>query len=143
MKLISHRGNINGPNPGLENSPDYILETSKRFDVELDVWLTDTFYLGHDRPTYPIDYDFLANPKFWCHAKNLPALVAMLKNPLIHCFWHQEDDVVLTSKQYIWTYPGKEIANERAIAVMPEQISSWDISKAIGVCSDYVEGTKI
>lgn len=138
MLLISHRGNLNGPNPQRENSPSYILEASQYFDVEIDVWFNDGFYLGHDKPTYLIDRDFLINHKFWCHAKNIEALVEMLKVPSIHCFWHQSDDVVLTSRQYIWTYPGKEIASARAIAVVPEAVEDWDISQAIGVCSDYV-----
>jgi hypothetical protein len=139
MILISHRGNLTGPKPEFENSPNYILEASLEYDVEIDVWLINNqLYLGHDAPQHQINIDFLTNPKLWCHAKNLAALTKMLKNN-IHCFWHQEDDVTLTSKQYIWTYPGKEIASENAIAVMPEKIKSWDILEAYGVCSDYVK----
>ena len=42
MILISHRGNIDGPNPKLENSPEYIqLAMEKGFDVEVDVWYKD------------------------------------------------------------------------------------------------------
>jgi hypothetical protein len=140
MILISHRGNVNGRNPDKENSPDYILEASQQFDVEIDVWSIDgKLYLGHDGPTYLTDEKFLTNDKFWCHAKNLDALVAMLNNDRIHCFWHQEDDVTLTSRNYLWTYPGKPIASIGAIAVVPERAPDWDISKALGVCSDYIE----
>jgi hypothetical protein len=138
MLLISHRGNVIGPNPEKENSPSYILEAAQHFDVEIDVWFDNGFYLGHERPTYPIGKEFLTNSKFWCHAKNIEALAAMLSDNRIHCFWHQSDDVILTSKQYIWTYPGKQIASQMAIAVVPELVKSWDISKAVGVCSDYV-----
>jgi hypothetical protein len=139
MKLIAHRGNTRGSNPEQENSPDYILAAcASGFDVEIDVWLVDgCFYLGHDAPKYPVDDLFLCNPHFWCHAKNLPALVEMLKQD-IHCFWHQTDDVVLTSRGYIWTYPGKPIASEKAIAVCPERVEGWDIGMAMGVCSDFV-----
>jgi hypothetical protein len=140
MILISHRGNVNGPNTALENSISYIEGASQKYQVEIDVWLINNkFYLGHDGPTYLTDEKFLCNPKFWCHAKNLVALVVMLQNDLIHCFWHQNDDVTLTSKNYIWTYPGKEIASENAIAVIPERTNDWDISKAVGICSDYIE----
>ena len=39
MKLIAHRGNIDGPNPERENSPEYIEEALKAgYDVEVDVW---------------------------------------------------------------------------------------------------------
>jgi hypothetical protein len=137
--LISHRGNIRGPNTEKENSPSYIMETlNLGFDVEIDVWFIDNqFYLGHDKFDYKIDKSFLINPKLWCHAKNIDALNEMLKVN-IHCFWHQVDDVVLTSKQFIWTYPGRNIAKTKAIAVMPEIVKDWDISNAYGICSDYI-----
>lgn len=139
MLLISHRGNINGENKEKENSPDYVLTASKKYDVEIDVWLIeDQLYLGHDEPTYKINIDFLMNDKFWCHAKNLAALEIMLKND-IHCFWHQTDDVVLTSKKFIWTFPGKELGKQNAIAVVPERVKNWNVSVAYGVCSDFVE----
>jgi hypothetical protein len=140
MKLISHRGNTIGTNIERENSPDYVFESSIEYDVEIDVWLVDNdWYLGHDKPIYKIEESFLANPKFWCHAKNLSALEAMLQNNAIHCFWHQTDDVILTSRGFLWTFPGKKLAKEKAIAVMPEMTKNWDISKAYGVCSDFVE----
>jgi hypothetical protein len=61
MKLIAHRGNINGSNPEKENHPDYINEAIKLgHNVEIDVWfINNKFYLGHDDPskkyiwTYP------------------------------------------------------------------------------------------
>ncbi len=143
MILISHRGNLTGPNPEHENSPSYIVMASHNFNVEIDVWFDNGFYLGHDKLTYPIDVDFLINPKFWCHAKNLEALAEMLKTNKIHCFWHQQDDVTLTSEQYIWTYPGKKLVGHKSIAVVPENVScEWDISNAHGICSDYIQNYK-
>ena len=42
MIYISHRGNIDGPDTGKENSPDYIIKAlSLGFDVEIDVWFKD------------------------------------------------------------------------------------------------------
>ena len=39
MKLIAHRGNINGPNIEEENKPNYLINTiNKGFFVELDLW---------------------------------------------------------------------------------------------------------
>lgn len=138
MLLISHRGNLDGPNKERENSPAYILEACDAgFNVEIDVWFIDgEYYLGHDEPIYLIDEEFLFNKSLWCHAKNLAALEAMVRNK-IHCFWHQEDDVTLTSLKFLWTYPGKELSG-RSIAVMPEQVEGWDISNVYGVCTDYV-----
>ena len=38
MILISHRGNINGPNPEMENNPEYIQKAlDLGYDVEVDV----------------------------------------------------------------------------------------------------------
>ena len=80
MIYISHRGNITEIKPELENSPEYVTAAVKLgFDVEVDVWsIKDRLYLGHDEPQYEINLKFLQNDKFWCHAKNLPALQYML-----------------------------------------------------------------
>ena len=50
MILISHRGNLNGPKPLMENSPAYIeIAIKKNFHVEIDVWIKkNNLYLGHD-----------------------------------------------------------------------------------------------
>ena len=90
MKLIAHRGNINGPNAKEENHPDYINKTIKLgYDVEIDVWLTDNnWYLGHDNPIYKIKYDFLLNSRFWIHAKNGEAFNVLLENKKLNVFWH-------------------------------------------------------
>jgi hypothetical protein len=141
MILISHRGNINGKQPKLENKPSYInLAIKQGYNVEIDVWYNSGFWLGHDKPLYAIDISFLKNKKLWCHAKNIEAIIEMKKHP-IHCFWHQKDDVTLTSQGYIWVYPGKQQI-ENSIAVLPE-IYNDDISKCIGVCSDNIEKYKI
>lgn len=143
MRLISHRGNISGPNSKWENHPDYIDSAlSSGFQVEIDVWKTDSdLYLGHDEPQYLIDKDFLkARINLWCHAKNIEALAWMLRERL-HCFWHQADDLTLTSQGYLWVYPGKPLTNsDRAlsVAVMPELVKEWDVSQAWGICTDYI-----
>ena len=143
MILISHRGNVSGPDLQKENHPDYITTAKNMgFDVEVDVWFIDkSFYLGHDVPTHEVEPWFLRDGKFWCHAKNIEALHEMMKYKDIHCFWHQSDDVTLTSKGYIWTYPGKGLTS-KSIAVMPEShIEKWwryKFEGSAGVCSDYV-----
>ena len=50
MKLISHRGNINGKHEGFENNPNYIdTAIEQGYDVEVDIWfISETFFLGHD-----------------------------------------------------------------------------------------------
>ena len=140
MILISHRGNINGKIPSKENEPFYIKDAIHLgYDVEVDVWYSNnTFWLGHDNPEYQIGLYFLLEnaDKLWCHAKNIEAIVEMKKEKTINCFWHQKDDITLTSKGYIWAYPGKQPI-KNSIAVMPE-IYNDDLDKCIGICSDYI-----
>jgi len=57
----------------------------------------------------------------------------MLENKKIHCFWHQEDDVQLTSKGFIWTYPNKPYGR-MSICVLPSRPEQ--IQGAAGVCLD-------
>jgi len=145
MILIAHRGNIHGPNPESENNPKYIDDAlSQGFNVEVDVrCIEGNFYLGHDESQYSISVSWLRERKdnFWVHCKNLEAM-EFFSNSLIdfNYFWHQEDDFTLTSKRYIWTYPGKP-HTIKSIIVMPELIESFNYEKlkdCYGVCSDYV-----
>jgi len=137
MKIISHRGNLNGRNPSTENSlPAINVALYHGFDVEIDVWYrNNNWYLGHDKPQYFIDEPFLENKKLWCHAKNLDALNLMIKNKKIHCFWHQNDDFTLTSKNYIWTYPNKD-AGSNSIIVLKNSKDKIP-KKCFGICTDF------
>jgi len=138
MIIIAHRGNINGPS-SLENHPLQIKRAlDAGFDAEIDVWWIDKqLYLGHDEPQYKVELEFLQNEKLWCHAKSVEALEYMLDNN-VHCFWHDQDDYVVTSKGYIWAYPGKA-GGKKVITVMPEIIEEkYKIKGAyLGVCTDY------
>jgi hypothetical protein len=137
MIFISHRGNLDGINKNEENRPNYILNAlEKNFDVEIDIWYVDgSFLLGHDKPEFSINEEFLNNKKFWFHAKNIDALY-QLNTRGLHCFWHQNDDVVLTSKGFLWTYPGKYLTNN-SICVLPE-ISNSLTTVCAGLCSDFI-----
>ena len=134
MILISHRGNLNGKSDE-ENHPNHIdIALRQGFDVEIDVWkVLDEYYLGHDEPQYKVNMKFLKNEKLWCHAKNIEALYDMNKEG-VHCFWHQTDDVTLTSKGYLWTYPNKDLT-QNSIAVLPKAKPKIDVA---GICSDYI-----
>lgn len=144
MKLIAHRGNLDGPDPLHENHPSHIKKAlDVGVDVEIDVWWCpheDVPYLGHDAPQYEVALDFLCQPRLWLHCKNILALekckALAVPNPY---FWHQEDDVTLTSNGFLWTYPGKPLT-PYSIAVMPEWCteSSENGVVAYGVCTDYI-----
>jgi glycerophosphoryl diester phosphodiesterase len=59
--LYAHRGNLFGPKPELENTPDYIDEAIKfGFKVEVDVWLKEdgNLYLGHDKPDNLVSFEY-------------------------------------------------------------------------------------
>lgn len=134
MILISHRGNTAGPTPR-ENQPDYIMETAKSFDVEVDAWYMGGWFLGHDFPQYPVNANFLKDPRLWVHCKNYDALQLGWDLGL-HCFYHTDEDYVLTSSGYIWAYPGMPGA-AMTICVMPEK-TKQNVSGFAGVCSDWV-----
>ena len=135
MIVISHRGNIDGPDPSIENHPEQILKCiSMGLEVEIDVWFLYGWFLGHDEPQYEVDISFLKKAGLWCHAKNIDALLH-LRLANINCFWHQEDDVTLTSSGFLWTFPGKKLT-EKSICVMPELFKP-DTSFCAGVCTDY------
>lgn len=145
MILISHRGNISGRIEDVENRPDYIDDTIRLgYEVEVDVWVIEgTFHLGHDKPQYPISLNWLHQRKdnLWIHCKNIEAMEWF--NDLLgtyHYFWHQEDTVTLTSKNYIWAYPGKQPI-KNSIAVMPE-LHKDDLTSCLGICSDYIQNYK-
>jgi len=141
MKLISHRGNINGPDYENENKPEYVLKALESgFDVEVDVWHHDFdgIYLGHDYPKYKIEIDFLKNSRLWCHSKDLRGLKIMIDND-IQCFWHQQDDYTLTSNNFIWTYPGKRICSKTIIVCRDlRETLAFSSAGLHGICSDFV-----
>jgi hypothetical protein len=124
MKLISHRGNLEGPNPERENHPDYIYEALQAgYDVEIDVWWVDgKFKLGHDGPQYDFPFDLLTNfyNKLWIHCKNMDALSYLNEldsnGSKLNYFSHEDDLGVLTSRGYIWSTH----LYKRGILVMPE-----------------------
>jgi len=135
MKIISHRGNLNGINKDTENNPHHILEILKKFDVEIDVWFIDNkWYLGHDKPQYEVDYDFFTD-RMWLHCKNLDACIK-LSDTNLNWFWHENDQMTLTSKGYKWVYPNIYIKNGITVEFghnkkLPNYI--------MGICTDYPE----
>lgn len=63
MIIISHRGNLYGPDKENENEnkPEQIQKVlDLGYYVEIDVWLIDEkLYLGHDFPQYETNLTFL------------------------------------------------------------------------------------
>ena len=127
--------------PENENTSEYIEHAlALGYHVEVDVWLfQNKLFLGHNQPEYKVDFSFLQNDRLWCHCKNREALAQLLDHN-VHCFFHDTDDVTLTSRGYMWVYPNKETL-EGSICVLPElhQCKKQEIGRCIGICSDYIE----
>ena len=148
MIIIAHRGLLDGPNDQLQNNPKQIEKAlAENFDVELDVWYQNgKYFLGHDTPNYEVTWDWLSQPNLWLHCKNLPAFFNMRENTIVHnYFWHENDAVIITSKNKLWSFLGKpEVENPKCICVMPEVTYSWiEIEQLVksqrwmGYCTDY------
>ena len=144
MILISHRGNIDKKSLDLENKPDYIDQAiGLDYSVEVDIRVIEgSFYLGHDKPQYRVTQDWLNKrlDKLWIHCKNIEAVEWFAMIGRFNYFWHETDTLTLTSKGYIWVYPGKQIV-KNSIAVLPE-IFNDNISECVGICSDNIKNYK-
>ncbi len=145
--IISHRGNLNGPEVTTENKPsqiDFVIELG--FHCEIDLrYENGKLYLGHDKPDYLINYQWLLdrNRYLWVHCKSFHTIDKLMHDNVdINYFWHQNDEHTLTSKGYLWTFPGCKLG-KKSVAVLPESKLSennWNnktLSEVYAVCTDY------
>lgn len=143
MIKISHRGNISGPDPEMENTIEAIFTAiGKGFDVEIDIWVIDgIIYLGHDKPERIIDRFIIDKIKTngWFHCKNLESLLFFKeKYSDLNYFWHQQDFYTLTSNGHIWTYPGLPYSKQ-SIIVNLNKDHNLDLNNLpYGICGDYL-----
>lgn len=143
--FISHRGNLIGKCPHMENSPEYVIEAlNAGYDVEIDFWVKDDkLYLGHDEPQYEIESEMLEHERLWIHAKNAAGLNHLsAKCAHLNWFWHEDDAYTITSKGYVWAYPGKPLVHN-SVCVLPERegIIAENLHKNIhlvAICSDTI-----
>ena len=146
MILISHRGNLNGKVKD-ENKPNLIEEViSLGFDVEVDLRLSEKIlFLGHDFPQYQISVEWLKKKSnhLWVHCKDLKTLEFLSNHKILNTlnyFFHDNDEATITSKGYLWVYPGLQPV-KNSIAVLPE-LNNENISTCTGICSDYITNYK-
>ena len=149
--LIAHRGNLTGPNPEMENNPLYIDRAlEKGYDVEIDIRgsFYTKFYLGHDEQQYMVSPEWLFERvnNLWLHAKDIQALHSLTQQVSnFNVFWHQDDFYTVTTKGFIWTYPGHTLTPE-SICVMPEKLdglyTEQQLRNCAGICTDFVEKYK-
>lgn len=143
MIFISHRGNVNGRVPELENKPSNILKVIEKHLIEIDIWnIEGRIYLGHDNPEYLIDLKFIEQikPKTFFHAKNLN-IIKILNNLNCRWFLHDKDSFTFVQnveKKMIWGFP--EIIN-----FIPKDFDVCIVSNNNHVdfngyvCSDYLK----
>jgi hypothetical protein len=151
MKIISHRGNLNGPDPSKENTKKQIEAAAKAgFDVEIDVWYVNKkLYLGHDEPKERITIGQLCKIQskyfkaLWIHCKNIEAFEyiysnyddAIFPSSYPNFFWHENDKITMTNKGIPWCYPGTYVSN--GITVVFGDKEDLSKVKTYGVCTDY------
>lgn len=151
--LIAHRGLLDGPDPDLENAPSSIeLARKLGHDVEIDVWYTDGgWFLGHDFPQYRVSLEwiskinrssYLDQHHAWIHAKNIDAIGQLRQHHWEgHIFFHQDDEVVMTSTGYIWSHYRTSHMTRFSVCVMPEWNGAIDTVHTLdihGICTDYI-----
>lgn len=143
MKIIAHRGNIDGPRPKKENSEDYLnTALDAGFDVEADIWFLDNdWWFGHDEPLHLVrSIEPWCRRNVWLHCKNIHAFKELndIYFTNAHYFWHQKDAYALTSFHYVWTYPNAELLPGN-VAVLPENAmySHENLIECSAICTDY------
>lgn len=159
MILISHRGNVSGPNPKNENYPTYIDEAiNKGYCVEVDLWGASqdkgkiSLSLGHDEPQYETELSWLVERriKLFIHAKNYEALSALIrhwpdrKSGNLKFFFHESEKYsVIANTSLIWCHDLEAADNYSIIPLISkEDISTWQARPVFGICSDYIETFK-
>ena len=146
IKIISHRGNLNGPQPKFENNIEQVEKClNLGIEVEIDLWFVDdNYWLGHDNPEFKVSLIWLMDRQdlLWIHCKNINALCSLqTKAPNLNFFWHEQDAYTLTSKGWLWCYPNKQvpaptlIKGIRAVSVMPE-VNQTDFKNFSAICTD-------
>ena len=145
MKLISHRGNIIGPNPTRENKPSYVdTAISAGYEVEIDVYyLNDKFYLGHDTPDYEVNDKWITLRKnsLWIHCKNLDAATKLQKmGNSYNYFCHNLDEYVLCSNGHTWVHDlTLNIGKTTIIPLLSDiDILNYEGGVPYGICTDYI-----
>lgn len=151
MRVIAHRGNLDGPNKLQENTIKSAFECLYRdLDIELDIHVkNNNLYLDHDgiidnttpfitlSDFYNLFKSYQNN--LWIHCKNLEAIIFCQANlPQYNYFGHSNDEFVLTSKGYIFTRPNVS-AGKNVVCVMPElcNLKLEEVKKYEFVLTDY------
>jgi hypothetical protein len=152
MLYISNRGNLAGPDLANENSVAYVNATLARgYHVAVDAWLVKnqdgSFQpaLGELQPQYPVNIEFLQNPKLIARVKDITTF-QILTDSKVHCVLANTGNT-LTSAGLIWTPKGSRIVTRSSVLNMPEWFTNnmKDLApiKCAGICSNFIESISL
>lgn len=140
IRLISHRGNIDGPSE-MENRPTYIdFAIHVGFEVEVDVWEKNgELWLGHDKPKLKIQKGWLLDRQksLLCHAKNMRAAI-ILESMGMECFGHNYDAFVMSNVGDIILHPNAKLVDGCLVMLPENRKKGEDYSNADAICSDWI-----
>lgn len=138
MIQIAHRGNFSGELPEYENRISHLNHAlTLGYWIECDIQMYNgELHFGHDEPQELVDFKILMHERTICHAKDIESL-QVIHNLGAHYFWHETDKVTLTSRGYIWCYPGVHIRHPNAIWLdLHDEMIPRDTSGIFGICAD-------
>jgi hypothetical protein len=147
MKIISHRGNLDGPDLSIENSPAQIDKCiSLGYDVEVDLRMKNGIpVLGHDYGQYEVSLSWIRNraSNLLIHVKEFDALVWLQENiPNSRFFCHQNDDFTIVSDGFIWVHNLNVKVDDKCIIplISQDQLKElhFMINKVKAICTDHV-----
>jgi hypothetical protein len=145
MKIISHRGNLTGPNKSRENSPDYIEEAmTNGYDVEVDLRMKGVdLYLGHDEPQYSITKSWITDRKkmLWVHTKDKESLLYMVHEiPDAQFFYHERERYTIVSNGLVWAHDFSLKLTDKCIVptLSLDEIEKYNGRGVYALCTDYV-----
>jgi hypothetical protein len=147
MKLISHRGNILGKIPNLENTESYIIDAIMQgYQVEIDVWSVNRkLYLGHDDPLYKTSVEFLQehSSDLLIHCRDLKSLEFLYNHKQLskfRYFYHTTEPAVVSSHGDIIIHSHANRCIKNSIYMLPEILGIKDryLINCAGICSDVI-----
>lgn len=141
VRLIAHRGNLRGRDPRRENQQQYIDDALELgYEAEVDLWALDgSLWLGHDTPQYETSLNWIEerHSRLWVHCKNVEA-VDYLFGSSYNWFFHDQDDLTITSQGFVWCYPGVSLPSQEFVMLSFGQQEPTVPDNVIGICSDYL-----
>ena len=139
MLLISNKGNIEGENLDLENTPDYIESTiNQGYNVKIDLkYKNDKLYLGEITSDTEVEWSWLLkwSDYLWINCRDTKTLSFFLENgQKFNFFYNYLDLVTMTSKGFAWSVENPD-SKGTIVYDIDNDLNPIDV---LGVCSNWV-----